>query len=213
MDIKTHLRSILAQKFIPLVKKDKCELCDSTDRLEVHHDTQFIVILEETLKELNLEIKEDIKDYSEKDLNMIINIILGKHLQLQYLTLCNNCHINIHKNNKIIGSGWDKYLYKLELNKNKKDEERQQYVDNILIPYLKNIVGVKLYKDKKKELIDFIGLKDISGHIQKSISQLNAYLCKYNIMINSYTDWNRKINNKLINNNYGKVYWIISKIS
>jgi len=82
-----------------------------------------------------------------------------------------------------------------------------------LIPYLKNIVGVKLYKDKKKEFIDFIGLKDISGHIQKSISQLNAYLCKYNIMINSYTDWNRKINNKLINNNYGKVYWIISKIS
>ena len=208
MDIKTHLRSILAQKFIPLVKKDKCEICDSTDKLEVHHETQFIVILEDTLKELNLEIKEDIKDYSEKDLNMITNIILGKYLHLQYLTLCNNCHINIHKNNKIIGSGWDKYLYKLELNKNKKDEERQQYVENILIPYLKNIVGVKLYKNEKKELIDIIGLKDTRFHIQKSISQLNAYLFKYNIIINSYTDWNRKIKN-----NYGKVYWIISKIS
>ena len=208
MDIKTHLRSILAQKFIPLVKKDKCEICDSTDRLEVHHETQFIVILEDTLKELNLEIKEDIKDYSEKDLNMITNIILGKHLHLQYLTLCNNCHINIHKNNKIIGSGWDKYLYKLELNKNKKDEERQQYVENTLILYLENIVGVKLYKNEKKELIDIIGLKDTRFHIQKSISQLNAYLFKYNIIINSYTDWNRKIKN-----NYGKVYWIISKIS
>jgi len=200
MDIKTHLRSILAQKFIPLVKKDKCEICNSTDKLEVHHDTQFIVILEDTLKELNLEIKEDIKYYSEKDLNMIINIILGKHLQLQYLTLCNICHINIHKNNKIIGSGWDKYLYKLELNKNKKDEERQQYVNNTLVPYLENIVGVKLYKDNITQLIEKINLQ-VNRKLQKSYSKFNNWFIE--------NDLNYKIIPKKSNN---LRYWIINKV-
>ena len=200
MDIKTHLRSILAQKFIPLVKKDKCEICDSTDKLEVHHETQFIVILEDTLKELNLEIKEDIKDYSEKDLNMITNIILGEHLQLQYLTLCNSCHINIHKNNKIIGSGWDKYLYKLELNKNKKYEERQQYVNNTLVPYLENIVGVKLYKDNITQLIEKINLQ-VNRKLQKSYSKFNNWFIE--------NDLNYKIIPKKSNN---LRYWIINKV-
>lgn len=37
-------------------------------------------------------------------------------------------------------------------------------------------VGVKLYKEDRDSLIKFIGLKDSRGRLQKSISQINAYL-------------------------------------
>lgn len=63
---------------------------------------------------------------------------------------------------------------------------------------LESIVNKKLFKDDRNELINFIGLKDARGRIQKSIGQLNEYFEANKI---PYIIIPKKSNNKR--------YWII----
>lgn len=74
---------------------------------------------------------------------------------------------------------------------------------------LGSIVGKKLFKEEKKQLIEFIGLKDARGRLQKSIGQLNEYLIenKLNYVINEGKERSRK------SENYNKRYWSIEKIN
>lgn len=66
-------------------------------------------------------------------------------------------------------------------------EELKVDKDNIIIfeedtkkmeldEYLKTLIGINLFKEQQKELINKIGLKDARGRMQKSISLLNRYL-------------------------------------
>lgn len=82
--------------------------------------------------------------------------------------------------------------------------EKQQKQDELLV-YLDSIVGKKLFKDKQKELIKLIGLKDSRGRIQKSIKQFNAYF-EANKMDYIIKSKRVKVEGKL------HTVWIIGKI-
>jgi len=173
MDLKQYLRSILANKLISLVKKNQCEVCNNKKNLEVHHIQRFSIILEETLRELNLECK-DTKDYIENQLSIITNIILGKHLQIEYLTLCKKCHANIHSledgGTYNIGEGFKlhyvkHYLIKAVNEKNKIEELKK---------YLPTLINKLIFKEDKKLLINKISLRR-DGKQMKSYDSFNAY--------------------------------------
>jgi len=196
MELKQYLRSILTIKLIPLVRKNQCEVYNNIDNLEVHHVKRFSIILEETLQELNLEYK-DIKVYNENQLKLITNIILGKHLQIEYLTLCENCHAEIHLiedgGTYNIGEGFKLHYEKLKFikeiyNKNKVEELKK---------YLPTIINKKLFRDDKKELVNKVNLKDLRGRDQKSITLLNKYLdnnkINYTIISLATKDKNKSI--------------------
>ncbi|URZ18786.1 DEAD/DEAH box helicase [Clostridium felsineum] len=70
---------------------------------------------------------------------------------------------------------------------------------------LESLVGKKIYKKEKKELINFIGLKDSKGRLQKSIGQINEYLKSNNI---PYIILSKVVKN---NNKCIRV-WIVDKL-
>ena len=74
---------------------------------------------------------------------------------------------------------------------------------NYLEKYLKSLIGIKLNKDKQKELINMIGLKDSLGRQQKSLSTLNPYLIE---------NFDMQITSKQIRQENNKMrVWILSK--
>lgn len=95
------------------------------------------------------------------------------------------------------------------------EEIKEMKTSEIIKPLeevLEGLTGQKLYKEQQKELINFIGLKDARGRIQKSIGQFNAYFTenKLNYMITvpkrkSYKNEEGKVQKE-------KTYWIIIKI-
>lgn len=91
MQLREKLRMDFSKYIRPIKMKEHCEVCGTTENLELHHVDQFILTLEETLKELNLEEK-DCNDYKVSELNNIRNVMLGKQLKQKYLTLCTDCH-------------------------------------------------------------------------------------------------------------------------
>lgn len=91
MTLEQFLRGKINNVFIPLVKKDKCGMCNSKDKLHLHHMKPFAVMLEETLDELDLKYYNK-NDYTDIEIKNITNVMLGKHLDSYYLTLCKDCH-------------------------------------------------------------------------------------------------------------------------
>lgn len=195
MKLESYLRTEISNKLIPLVKKDKCEICESTEKLEVHHVKPFAEILEECLDDLHIE-RKDTNEYTKKELYMITDYVLGEHFRYKMMTVCHNCHKNvIHKNGTCnIGTGKENWIAK---NKIKKEclMNNNQYTLQI---YLKKIQNKKLFKDKKKELINKINLRDSRNRQQKSVSLLNKYL-KINKL--PYVILQKKSNDKR--------YWIV----
>ena len=171
MTIQEHLRSNLSTKLIPLIKKDKCEICSNNENLEVHHLTFFKDILEETILELKLEYK-DTNDYSSGELSMITNIVLGKHLNIEYLTLCEECHAKIHSKNWY--EIWNSEAYKKYYTKQNliKEIKRENYNYEILVPYLDEIVNKRLLRIDQRELIEKSNYKE-NGRLQKSYTKIN----------------------------------------
>lgn len=99
-NLNVYLRSNVWNKFVHLVKKDKCEVCGSTENLQVHHIYPFIQMVNDTLVELGLERKH-INEYTDLELKNIKEKVMGKHLLYTYQTLCVHCHISgVHKKHK-----------------------------------------------------------------------------------------------------------------
>lgn len=77
---------------------------------------------------------------------------------------------------------------------------------------LESLVGKQLYKEDRKKLVEFIGLKDSNGRLQKSIGTLNAYLDENKLLYTikserkSYRDGNGKIKKTPIS-------WVIYKLN
>ena len=94
MKLHDYLREKIYTHFNPLVIKDKCEYCGSIENLHVHHCYPFVQMLQDTLEELNLELK-DTKEYTVVELLNIKEKILGKHLNYTYKTLCSECHLGV----------------------------------------------------------------------------------------------------------------------
>lgn len=96
--LKGLLRTDFTRYIKPYVEKHECEVCGSdTERLHVHHVVQFQKLLEETLEQLGLEYHEDVDDYTDQQLQLIREVMLGKQLRVDYITCCEPCHIEIHK--------------------------------------------------------------------------------------------------------------------
>jgi 5-methylcytosine-specific restriction endonuclease McrA len=91
MDLTKYLRDDFTTYIIPLVKKDRCEVCNSGTNLEVHHVYPFSFMVDDTLKELGLENK-DVDEYTDIELLNIREKMIGKHLRYKYQTLCRDCH-------------------------------------------------------------------------------------------------------------------------
>lgn len=91
MDLTKYLRDDFTTYIIPLVKKDRCEICNSEINLEVHHVYPFSFMIDDTLKELGLENK-DVDEYTDIELLNIREKMMGKHLRYKYQTLCRDCH-------------------------------------------------------------------------------------------------------------------------
>ena len=99
MNLDLYLRGHVANKIRPLYIKSKCEHCNSTDDLHLHHVKPFVKMVDKVLHKLNLELK-DSDDYTEQERYLIVSCVLSEHLNGEYLTLCPQCHHNVHEGNK-----------------------------------------------------------------------------------------------------------------
>lgn len=95
MNLREYLRAYFGKNLRPLLIKDKCQICGSTENLHLHHIDRFHNLLMETLEQLQLnELNTD--DYNKYELNLITDIMLAKQLRIDYKTLCSKCHTKIH---------------------------------------------------------------------------------------------------------------------
>ena len=202
MTLEQFLRGKLSTLFIPLIKKDKCEICNSKDKLHLHHMKPFAIMLEETLAGLDLKYYKDKNDYTGIEIKNITNNILGKHLDSYYLTLCKDCHSQLHKVKDgglcNITSKHEEYRAKERLRNELMEKYRTRRIKEVIIPYLDSIIGKKLFKDEQEELINKIDLRDSRDRLQKSISLLNEYL-KINKILYIITSKIDKKENQRIN--------------
>ncbi|MGE7216602.1 hypothetical protein ACQKJC_08890 [Priestia koreensis] len=106
------------------------------------------------------------------------NLMFFKYLinELTYDKMIKNFGNNAYRKQLAQIFNYSDYMYTVI-------EEDEKITD--LNQYLESIVGVKLYKEEQKQLIDMICLKDKRGRIQKRIDTLNAYFVesKFNYII------------------------------
>lgn len=204
MNLENYLRSELSSSWRPLVIKHECEVCGKDNNLEVHHVKQFILLLDETLQLLKLNRKRDTDDYSVDELEKIKLIMLGKHLKIKTLTLCNKCHDILHKTNGVIIlnniSDIKKHI-KTKLNIEKLEE------------YLESLITKKIFKEEQilirlnilKECT-IISNRKLRGKTGK-ISHINSILSDIgvNYRLISNKDGSKK------SETYGLRYWTIGK--
>ena len=100
MNLREFLRDQWTEYIRKFLIKNKCEECEETEKLELHHASErFEDLLMETLRELKLKEK-DTNEYTNKELEMIDNIMLGKQLKIEHKTLCKIHHKKAHEEDK-----------------------------------------------------------------------------------------------------------------
>ena len=100
MNLREKLREEWSVYLRQFLIKDKCEECSESDHLELHHaSARFEELLFETLRELKLKEK-DTDDYSEKELKLISELMLGKQIKIVHKTLCKIHHKKAHEEDK-----------------------------------------------------------------------------------------------------------------
>lgn len=148
--MKKHLRGIINNHWRPLVLKDRCEECGSNKNLELHHMDSFRIFMNQ------YSVPEDKKFLSNEEIKYFEYLCLGYHLkEVKVLTLCNECHKNIHK---IIGRTGIKNKRKIKFMP-KKDRDKilvKIYVNTNLSA---NIISSLKKKDIKK--YNFINKNEI----------------------------------------------------
>ena len=99
-ELKVKLRSDFEFYIRNNYIKDKCEKCESTENLHLHHVEYFSRELNYVLELLGL---NDKNEFNEKEIEMIRYMMLGIQCKNnKYLTLCDNCH---KKEHSIYGNG------------------------------------------------------------------------------------------------------------
>jgi len=95
------LKSYIRKKFIkyvrPLLIKSKCECCDETIELELHHSKPFSELLNECLDSLGYKYYKNKKNYTDIELQNITNWMIGVQMKIKYDTLCEKCHARLHE--------------------------------------------------------------------------------------------------------------------
>jgi len=91
----------------------------------------------------------------------------------------------------------------------------EEHKKNDLEHYLDEIIGIRLPEFKRSEIIEKIDLKDKRGRSQRSMPLLNAYFDENKLpyTIKADTDWDRKLDDGSRNPYYGKIYWMLYKLS
>lgn len=198
MELNQYLRSVVHQKIRPLFVKEKCEICDDEDNLHLHHVRYFYIIVSESLQELNLN-RKDTKDYTSSELSLISDVVLGKHLSIDYLTLCDDCHIKAHENERKEVSCNEPYYRKEKIKK-------EEYFQKTLEPYLKSIVGKWLFKEEKEDLIVKIDARS-NGKQQRSYRKLNEEL---EYLQSEYIILPRRVNRKVDGSLLSSRFWEVA---
>lgn len=204
MNLIQNLRTDINNKWTLLVKKNKCEICSTELNLEVHHEIQFIELLRNSLELLELEYKEDTNDYTVKELEKIKLILLGKHLNIKGITLCQSCHDDEH----IIHN-----LFK----RIKQMDKEKYYDDDILLinNKLNQIKDKKLFDLDKEDLVKFLSesiyncIKIRNGYHTVKIKTINKFFIRNNVQ---YELKSIKESIRRDEDYYRKRYWIICEI-
>jgi len=97
MKLEEYLRNDFGTILRPLIIKDKCEVCGTEEDLHLHHVYRFSSYLKRCLHYLQLEHKEDIKEYTIKELKMIRDYMISAQIRGTYKTLCEECHKEEHR--------------------------------------------------------------------------------------------------------------------
>ena len=190
-ELKMYLRLDFDKYIRPNFIKDKCEFCGEDNELHLHHyDKYFSTLLNETLIELNL---NNVDNFTKEQTRIIKYFIRGRQLSINYLTLCKDCHIKLHK-----GYYENKNKSKFKCDKSKED----------IITYLDKLINKPLCKEDKNELINFIHIRK-DGKLLKSISLLNEYIKEIGLSYNIISKRKRIYKNGIKKQNR---CWIIYKI-
>lgn len=147
MNLQQYLRTKFSNHIVPLLKRNKCEICGSAENLELHHEYEFNKILNDTLKELKIEYKK-LDDYTELELKNITEKFLGKHLFYKYKTLCWDCHHNNFHN----------FNSKVKISK----RNTKNFIDNIDF-IMKEYLNKWIIVDEVQELIKKLNLVNEKG--------------------------------------------------
>lgn len=85
----------------PILKRDdfKCVICKTTKNLEVHHLKRYIIIFEESIKELDLNPQEW-KNWTEQNILDLENKLVENHYREIGITVCDLCHSILDKYRK-----------------------------------------------------------------------------------------------------------------
>jgi hypothetical protein len=172
MNIKQLNRNKFQKYIRPLFIKDKCDICENTQGLELHHYIQFDKLFRNAIDKLGYKYEEEIEKYTTEQLELISLVLLGLQIKCKYYTLCDKCHQNMHED-----GGRSIYDH---INKRNKDKLINNKIKSVLIPYLESILNEKLYDDEKEQLKNTFIRCDISFRTM-GINSLNKLLLKYNI--------------------------------
>lgn len=144
-----------------MVRKDKCEFCNSKDNLEVHHK-----------EPLSVTTKKVIEQYKDiKDISALTHIVNSKSIQKGFLTLCSECHLELHKEN----DDFNKLMYDTRaMNRLKREKKHLVEVENKLKELYDDKV-VFLSRKDREPFIEFINYRE-DGKLRKSIDKLNGFL-------------------------------------
>ena len=115
--LSQYIRSCIYRHIRPIYILDHCEKCGDDKNLHLHHERQFADMLNEALERLNIEYKIYKNEYTDDELTNIKYMMYGIHIDSNYVTLCEKCHEEIHKN----GNGKDIYNF-LKKEKEVKEE-------------------------------------------------------------------------------------------
>jgi len=203
MELKAYERIKFANNLRPLLIKDECECCGETDTLHLHHDKQFAQMLKETLDRLGYEYKLKKEDYTREQLENITDMLLGAHIKSTFTTLCEKCHIEIHRNGELAVN----YLFRKSSERIKIEKE----LDKIDLKNLLNqMIGIKIFKEEqynfKQSLFKLLhSPKERNGSV--GLKVINNFIEEHNL---PYLLISKK---ETIGNMKDKRYWIIYKVT
>lgn len=191
--LRDKLRTDFYQKIRPLFVGQCCERCSANDNLHLHHASKkFVECAEEVSKFIKFDLNDDISSIDEDSLEFIRSAMLGKQLMLDYITLCNQCHLHEHLDDKK-RQGNKRLLLALEESRKIRKQDEVNYVHTIVkdfmdansykeIPFqnrdiIRDIFKVKIISGKNK----LFGMKSISNYMQNNglkytiVSKIHKY--------------------------------------
>ena len=190
MNLDMYLRAHVA-KIRPLFIQSKCEHCNSTDDLHLHHVKPFVKIVDKVLNKFNLELK-DSDDYTEQERYLIVSCVLSEHLNGEYLTLCPQCHYNVHEGNKKRRASLsDEQKQRLkQLRLEQKEKLKQQKLDALnqqRIELIDQQLNVRLNSKEFKQLTEKLNFRRDGRLVKNPFDEIREL---------GYTVKNTRVDNK-----------------